>query len=293
MPFDDPSIRTLLTKVKSGVYSMPECPSEPIKDLISHILVVDVNQRYNIEQIKQHPAFRLNLPSGYHIPVPLPAPNITQPIETDDKNFFSLLKNIGFESDAQIKEELSSLTSTTSKLFYYMYTEKSSIKSLPWNDNEQKPSPPLEPFIISNDEFGPPVYSHLDSPTSHSTVGSLYNSFKDSAQWVLPSNEIKEGEDEDGMVNNYTFDPYIVNQMELVAAFQNELEERGFSFFFPNDIMLIVHMNDQESYFTIQITQNSIKESVVSVDQVYGKESEFNDFISICEMILSKYEKKT
>ena len=298
MPFDDPSIRTVLAKVKTGVYQMPECRSEPIKDLISHILVVDVHQRYTIEQIKAHPAFTMHLPLGYQLPTPLPAPNITQTIDSTDKKFFALLKNIGFESDQQIIDELHAPYSTTAKLFYYMYTEKRTIKTLPWDEKVPQASPVLEPFMISSDEIGLPasVFAQLGSPTSPhgiSSSSSLYSSFKESAKWVLPTSDTNEEEDDDGLVKNYLFDPYIVKQMELVAEFQAELGDHGFNYFFPNDITLIVHKNEQNSYYTIQITQNSPTESTVSIDQVYGSDTEFEDFISLCEIILSKYEKKT
>ena len=276
---------------------MPDCRSEPIKDLISHILVVDVNQRFTIEQIKAHPAFTMHLPLGYQLPHPLPAPNITKPIDTNDKKFFALLRNIGFESDQQIIEELHAPVSTTAKLFYFMYTEKRSIKKLPWDEKIPQVSPALEPFIISSEELGLPAqFAHIGSPSgSHGLPSSsLYSSFKDSAKWVLPTSDINQNEEEDGdgTVKNYLFEPYFVKQMELVAEFQAELADHGYNFFFPNDITLIVHRNEQNSYYTIQITQQSPTESVVSVDQVYGSDSDFDEFITICETILSKYEKK-
>ena len=271
---------------------MPECRNEQIKDLISHILVVDVDQRYTIDQIKAHPAFSMHLPLGYQIPTPLHAPNITKPIETDDKKFFTLLKNIGFESDEIIKEELSSSETTAAKIFYYMYTQRRLIKSLPWSDKIMRNAPrPLEPFLISADDIGlPSQYAHIGSPMG--PPSSLYASFKDSTPWVLPSSDALEDDDDGAIVRNYLSNVYSVKQMELVAEMQSELGEQGYNYFFPNDIMLIVHRNEQDSYFTITMTQQTLTESVVSIDQIYGPLKEFEELISIVEGILSKYTQK-
>jgi serine/threonine protein kinase len=51
LPFDDENIRKLLTKVKSGVFSIPNYVSEKARDLISNMIVVDPAVRYTVRLV--------------------------------------------------------------------------------------------------------------------------------------------------------------------------------------------------------------------------------------------------
>ena len=55
LPFDDENIRRLLSKVKSGVFSMPVYLPNDLQDLIKRMLTVDPLERISIEEIKEHP----------------------------------------------------------------------------------------------------------------------------------------------------------------------------------------------------------------------------------------------
>ncbi|KAG5652087.1 hypothetical protein H0H81_006350 [Sphagnurus paluster] len=55
LPFDDKNVRTLLGKVKSGKYDMPSWIDPLAKDLLSRMLVVDVQKRIKIPEILSHP----------------------------------------------------------------------------------------------------------------------------------------------------------------------------------------------------------------------------------------------
>lgn len=48
LPFDDKNVRTLLSKVKVGRYDMPAHINPQAKDLLSRMLVVDVNRRITV-----------------------------------------------------------------------------------------------------------------------------------------------------------------------------------------------------------------------------------------------------
>jgi hypothetical protein len=50
---------------------MPSFAPE-VRDLVARILSTDVQKRYTITQIKNHPAFRTGLPKDYTLPEPLP-----------------------------------------------------------------------------------------------------------------------------------------------------------------------------------------------------------------------------
>ncbi|XP_012828001.1 PREDICTED: SNF1-related protein kinase catalytic subunit alpha KIN10-like [Erythranthe guttata] len=62
LPFDDDNLPSLYSKIKIGVYSIPNHLSENARDLISRILVVDPMKRISIPEIRSHPWFRKNLP---------------------------------------------------------------------------------------------------------------------------------------------------------------------------------------------------------------------------------------
>jgi serine/threonine protein kinase len=48
LPFDDKNVRSLLSKVKSGKYEMPTWIDPLAKDLLSRMLIVDVNKRISV-----------------------------------------------------------------------------------------------------------------------------------------------------------------------------------------------------------------------------------------------------
>ncbi|KAL4263632.1 Protein kinase domain-containing protein [Pleurotus pulmonarius] len=55
LPFDDKNVRHLLNKVRLGKYEMPTWIDPLARDLISRMLVVDVNTRITIPEILKHP----------------------------------------------------------------------------------------------------------------------------------------------------------------------------------------------------------------------------------------------
>jgi serine/threonine protein kinase len=58
-----------LSKVKSGVFSMPQFLHKDAKDLISRMLTVDPTKRITFAQVKEHPWFRLNqVDIGQYVP---------------------------------------------------------------------------------------------------------------------------------------------------------------------------------------------------------------------------------
>lgn len=71
LPFDDESIPYLFRKIKGGIYILPSYLTDSSKDLISKMLVTDPLKRINIDEIRQHPWFRQQLPRYLAMPVRL------------------------------------------------------------------------------------------------------------------------------------------------------------------------------------------------------------------------------
>ncbi len=60
LPFDSNNLAELRKRVLSGQFRLPFFISSDCGSLISHMLTVDPNQRYTINDIKKHPWFMLN-----------------------------------------------------------------------------------------------------------------------------------------------------------------------------------------------------------------------------------------
>jgi 5'-AMP-activated protein kinase catalytic alpha subunit len=55
LPFEDPNVSALYKKILSGSYELPDWVSRSAADLLSNILCTNPEQRYTIEQIRNHP----------------------------------------------------------------------------------------------------------------------------------------------------------------------------------------------------------------------------------------------
>ena len=79
LPFTESKEEIICQKIMEGDYEMPDYLSPYAVDLLNNILKIDLNERYDLDQIKSHPWFNLNKPNlrpgiitGYHkIPIDL------------------------------------------------------------------------------------------------------------------------------------------------------------------------------------------------------------------------------
>jgi len=55
LPFEDSNISTLYKQIIRGDYTLPRWVSASFRDFMSHILATDPNERYSVEEIRQHP----------------------------------------------------------------------------------------------------------------------------------------------------------------------------------------------------------------------------------------------
>jgi BR serine/threonine kinase len=152
LPFDDPSIRTLLAKVKMGRFSMPDNFPPLIQDLISAMLKVDVSGRITIDGIKRHAAFRIGLPDNYVIPTPLPLKDMSAPIAESeiDSAIMEVLRNIGYDDEKEAVRDLLDEGHSMAKVFYAMLKRDRNHASLPWsNGSGMVTAMPMDAFAMS------------------------------------------------------------------------------------------------------------------------------------------------
>lgn len=63
LPFDDEHVPTLFRKIKTGIFPIPEYLNKTVVSLLCQMLQVDPLKRANIEEIKKHDWFQVDLPS--------------------------------------------------------------------------------------------------------------------------------------------------------------------------------------------------------------------------------------
>ncbi|KAL4249460.1 hypothetical protein ABKN59_006462 [Abortiporus biennis] len=79
LPFDDKNVRTLLGKVKSGKYEIPQYVDPLARDLLSRMLVVDVSKRISMTDILNHPWLESVTPGIIYVPAP-PVDELAKPL---------------------------------------------------------------------------------------------------------------------------------------------------------------------------------------------------------------------
>jgi BR serine/threonine kinase len=297
LPFDDPSIRVLLSKVKSGKFVMPAFDSD-IVDLISGMLKVDVDQRFTIGQVKAHFAFLCECPDGYYLPEPIRLIAWTEPIEFDpeatDASFVNLLLSIGYSSLEEISEELSATVHTPAKTFYRMWSRTTNVESLPWPDTDSVPKvewdflmSPL-PFVQGS-EYGagfgrtrrPPPIGSIQSPDT--PMGSIPMH----PAW-MPADA--------PLVN--PFDPEVIpdipfSLMDLMWGIENFLMNEAIPFFHFTDLDFIARVQPPSGIdpgLTVAIKAEFVQVDRINlcVQGITGTEALFQPFVDGLRQVIDQ-----
>jgi len=287
LPFDDPSIRNLLAKVKVGHFIMPNFQPAIIQDLIARMLTVDVTSRITIQEIKNHPAFHIDLPEDYIIPKPLPLPYVGDPIDPEsvEKTVLISLRHLGYKTDDDIYQELSSPANTMAKLFNCMLTSKINIESLPWAElsNEQEfiekisqeaflmdPKPTVSSFSLQGRDnfFRRPKVPSAGSPD--------YFSLAQKVSWADEAS-VEEFQSE------HVFD-FVTGKLEyVITQLQKRFKADGVLFFYPNDLTLITHVPNDNSYSIIFFEYAESSEIKIILRQIQGTITGFQYMIMMID----------
>lgn len=181
LPFDDENIRRLLSKVKTGVYYMPEYLSSDAKNLISRMLVVDPAKRIKMSEIMKHPWFTSIPPKVPYLPAALECVGDTafNP-EMLDEEILKSLHLIGWGDEEQLKEKLSNDESNFEKVFYALllqrktnFFENYDINKLTEWDIEGGPRRRTESYnSLLTDRNAKDIYKSSDTLISSPVMGS-------------------------------------------------------------------------------------------------------------------------
>ncbi|EAX98939.1 CAMK family protein kinase [Trichomonas vaginalis G3] len=243
-PFEDASLKNLLTKIKTADYKMPDFPPA-IQDLIRKMLTVDPTQRITIAEIKQHPCFRLLLPQTYTVPIPLPSSIIDEPIDIAkvDQTLIDLLIQVGFALD-EVKEQLAASEHTVGKSFLVLVSHFISFDMLPWGDKPGISVAPLTNLLTSAKGLNFEKASKLPNLAEHKIEITTTTAFP------IPK------------VNN---------------AIQTNLTNAGFKWFFPNEMLFYGRNHEKNLDITIKTRFTGENQFQTTVILVSGDKAQFEE----------------
>lgn len=272
MPFDDPKLRNLLQIIKKGEYEIPPTLNPVIQDLISKMLVVDPSKRITIEGIKQHPAFRINLPPEYILPTPLPLPTIDESIDPSkiQPQLLKVMKQIGYKDDQELINDLKEPGHTMAKVFHYMLTRQTDITSLPWetashhvhiqrhrsaqinaenqgNQADDSANNEVKELQESNDDI-------VDRRPSKPSFGSVY-SLAHKTDWAIGDTITISYEQEETISSIHASVAVIMTKIELL------LDELGHEWFHPDDWTIISRALNRSNSNSLLTVDDNDKEN--------------------------------
>jgi BR serine/threonine kinase len=276
LPFDDASIRTLLHKVKRGVFQMPAFPAE-IKDIIQRMLTVDPEKRITIAEIKQHPCFRQSLNSEYLLPKPMPFIH-TAPVDisqVDPKYIDSLIK-IGFTNE-ELAEELAVEENTMAKVFLTMLMQKMDLDAIPWDtaDSYAVSSPSIlssasimNAVKVSNFTLNPldPFQRKKVIPPESVSLGQM--SYAKQGMWPI--------DDSPDFLSESSFETFGVPLWQAMFNIQQLFTQMGMQWFHPDPQNIIARNEDSNLYVSIECLFRTSEDVTVTAKLRRGDFDAFN-----------------
>ena len=254
LPFDDPSIRVLLGKVRKGQFVMPPV-SPPFQDLLSRMLTKDPHARIKISEIKRHPAFIQDLPPDFIQPTPLPLPSMSKPIDPNSvtPDLRDILRKIGYPTDEELNADLASPEATMAKVFYSMLTTRMMLDQLDWDKSvgsasySMSGSSSFDSFIIAGPGLGEP--GSFVKGVSYTVTDP--HSLANPAEWVIPAQDPTEYSE------TRTISTYPLTLYEAMTTVQKQLSALQMQWFYPDETMIICRQEEKNLYAVIQFDQLS------------------------------------
>ena len=277
LPFDEPTVRKLLQRVKSGKFSMPDLPDD-IKDLIQRMLTVDPKKRITLAEIKKHPAFRIGLAPLYVCPTPQPIPDNLPPVDIKSVKEADreVLYQLGFQEE-ELEDQLNTEEQTAAKGFIYMLRGLIQFDSIKWEITTQDESP----LMLT-------VREKQEVHHTMSTSMSLNFSEPSVASFSVVERSILAGDKEDmfkGAEKRITNTQSPVET--LMNALQTHLTEQGFKWVHPDDFMLLARNDSYVPPFDVAIDTVPLDETFHSVEVTLASPTPVETFDALVAEIQS------
>ena len=241
---------------------MPDS-SDPIKDLISKMLVVEPSKRITIEEIKHHAAFTLNFPSKYIVPSPLPLPDPSKPIDINsiDPGIIGILHKIGFKDEEELKNALESDHITIEKAYTRILIQNLSINFFSWpfeeadynDENKKHFSGDIDGFDLLKypDGFEQSNNFTLAGLKQERMLDDSSESFYSLAETVPWAPDVKD-EIKDIEILTSTLTGFNYSLEVVFTAIQMSLKDNDFEFYYPNEYLIICRKKSISIFATIK-----------------------------------------
>ena len=278
LPFDDPSIRTLLAKVKKGQFEMPAFPPR-LCDLITKMLTLDVSRRITIPGIKAHECFLRDLPQGYIVPAPIP--NVTHepvPFDSLPPELLEVFHRIGFTDDEELKVDLETPAFSVAKVFTHLMTNRNDYLNLPWDcsvtstDAEHPPQAEI-PVEARNTAYAvigsDPFHRHVTPQAGQSL--EMY-SLAQRPAWQFMDLDSTQAEEEHRIACGS------MCSAEVMCIMQQAVKAFGMQWFHPDDMTIIARHPESELYVTILCREGNGETTYLAIVFKQGPNDTFSEF---------------
>ncbi|KAH0787247.1 CAMK family protein kinase [Histomonas meleagridis] len=256
LPFDDSSIRNLLNKVKRGVYQMLNF-SPDVQDLIRRMLTVDVTQRITLDEIVQHPAFRIGLMPSYIPPSPIPFPKFFRAIDVNNipPAIIEILSQIGISGN-DLYNDLQSTENNMTKVFVVMLTNQFiDLDQLPWECAYSGYPVPLinstvnTPISISSDPSVSTSSNTLFRQNPKKPIQSqsleMYSFAQASDFNIIRETNVNE------YLDSYTINTAGISVWSIFGSIQLLLADKEVQWFHPDPLTMYIRTMDTLFYVSI------------------------------------------
>jgi hypothetical protein len=153
----------------------------------------------------------------------------------------SILKWIGFDTEAEITEELEADTHTSAKAFHYMYSHRFNVRELPWTS--ETTAEPDEKLMMPPMTIDPEQTA--EEPRAPMTIASPdVQSLKRSA---LPRHAFEAEKAFEETVSDLPW-----TQEELMGIVQRMLTEKEYQWFHPHDLEIVAAAPGRAFYLVFQ-----------------------------------------
>jgi serine/threonine protein kinase len=273
LPFDDPSIRVILRRVKKGEYHIPEAVPTDISDLIRRMLSVDPTQRPSLIEIKSHPCFRRGADENYVFPRPIPHRHFTDPIDLSSvsANVVSVLTQIGYSNEQELRSDLMMTSNNMAKVFVALLTDNLDLEKLPWDHSENVTD---ETFHALDYVLGGAPMSDLDFSPTLQAAGSAasFSSTVSRPDWYLEATPLSL------VIESHEIQLADCEIWNLMSVTQDAVRDCGLQFFHPDPVTLYLRTRDALFYASVTATFTAADAVTLSLVLHKGDKAQFQDF---------------
>lgn len=278
LPFDDPDVRSLLAKVRKGVFEELNVEEDAL-DLVNGMLKLKPEERFTIEQIKRHPCFRRGLEQTYILPTPIPAHHFCSSSNDYSDYEINELMKLGYNNREELIEDITSEKPNITKIVHQMLRRK----NLPYEDvdwSNAALTPPDSAFMLQFSDVLEPMSAPSPESFNSLSVRSMANATQ--PEWAIhsessPPSEIKH----DIRCKNTSLE-------EVMAKVQNCISYAKLRWFYPDEFWIYCKHDDTNTLIDIRATVMPKRTIILYITLLDGSEQFLDEFVSQLEFVFEE-----